>query len=122
MLIFSVLGLLVVVPVFAALDHTRSALAALALILLALTILSVYTSIAGIVKAEMFPPQVRALGVGVSYALGNALFGGTAEYIALALKQRGHAAVYPWYVTLVMASVLVVSWHLPRVAKHLQHE
>ncbi len=122
MLIFSVLGLLVVVPLFAALDHTRSALPALALILLALAILSVYTSIAGIVKAEMFPPEVRALGVGFAYALGNALFGGTAEYVALALKQHGHAAVYPWYVTAVMGIVLVVSWRLPRTAKHLQHE
>ena len=45
---------------------------------LALAVVSLYTSIGGIVKAEMFPPEVRALGVGLSYAISNALFGGTA--------------------------------------------
>ncbi|MBE0969764.1 alpha-ketoglutarate permease, partial [Escherichia coli] len=46
------------------------------LIILALAIVSLYTSISGLIKAEMFPPEVRALGVGVSYAVGNAIFGG----------------------------------------------
>ena len=41
----------------------------------------------------MFPAEVRALGVGLSYALANAIFGGTAEYVALWFKddrQREH--------------------------------
>ena len=36
----------------------------------------------------MFPGAVRALGVGFAYAVGNAMFGGTAEYVALSLKSR----------------------------------
>jgi MFS transporter, MHS family, alpha-ketoglutarate permease len=47
---------------------------------------AVYTSISGVVKAELFPTEVRALGVGLTYAIGNAMFGGTAEYVALWLK------------------------------------
>ncbi|MEO6951156.1 MAG: MFS family transporter [Polyangia bacterium] len=122
MLLFSIFGLVAVVPVFNALSHTHDAFAALMLIIGALAILSLYTSIAGIVKAEMFPPEVRALGVGFAYAVGNATFGGTAEYIALALKSHGHAEIYPYYVSAVMVLVLVVSWRLPRVAKHLRHD
>jgi len=49
-------------------------------------IASFYTSISGVVKAELFPTEVRALGVGLTYAIANALFGGTAEYVALWLK------------------------------------
>ena len=49
-----------------------------------------YTSISGVVKAELFPPEVRALGVGLPYAIANAMFGGTAEYVALSLKSAGY--------------------------------
>ncbi len=56
------------------------------LILVALIIVSGYTSINAVVKAEMFPAEVRALGVGLPYAITVAIFGGTAEYIALYLN------------------------------------
>jgi MHS family alpha-ketoglutarate permease-like MFS transporter len=46
--------------------------------------------LAGIVKAELFPPAVRALGVGFPYTVGNAAFGGTAEYVALSLRSQGN--------------------------------
>ena len=52
----------------------------------ALAIISFYTSISGLIKAEMFPPEVRAMGVGLSYAVANAVFGGSAEYVALWFK------------------------------------
>ena len=68
------------------------------LIILALAIVSLYTSISGLIKAEMFPPEVRALGVGV-YAVGNAIFGGSAEYVALGLKSVGMENVFYWYVS-----------------------
>jgi hypothetical protein len=54
---------------------------------------SFYTSISGLIKAELFPMHVRALGVGLSYAIANALFGGTAEYVALWFKSIGHESV-----------------------------
>jgi MFS transporter, MHS family, alpha-ketoglutarate permease len=59
---------------------------------------SFYTSISGLIKAELFPMDVRALGVGLSYALANALFGGTAEYMALWFKSIGHESAFFWYV------------------------
>ncbi len=52
-----------------------------------LIIVTGYTSINAIVKAELFPTEIRALGVGLPYALTVAIFGGTAEFIALWLKK-----------------------------------
>ena len=67
-----------------------------------------YVSISGILKAEMFPAQVRALGVGLSYAVANALFGGSAEYVALSLKSVGMETTFFWYVT---ALAIVAFWY-----------
>jgi len=62
--------------------------------LVALVIVSGYTSINAIVKAELFPTSIRALGVGLPYALTVAIFGGSTEYLALALKDVGHERVF----------------------------
>jgi len=98
MLIYSVLLMLVTVPVFTALGNTSNPVRAFALIMAALLVVSFYTSISGLIKAELFPMHVRALGVGLSYALANALFGGTAEYAALWFKSVGHESTFFWYV------------------------
>ena len=86
---------------------------AFALALTALVIASFYTSVSGVVKAEVFPSTVRALGVGFTYAVGNALFGGTAEFVALSLKAAGHEAWFPWYVTALVAVAFMASLLLP---------
>jgi hypothetical protein len=66
-----------------------------------------------VVKAELFPATVRALGVGFTYAVGNALFDGTAEYVALLLKSAGHEGWFPWYVSILVAVALAASlWML----------
>ncbi|HEY8919431.1 MAG TPA: MFS transporter [Chitinophaga sp.] len=96
---FGVLGTLFTVPILTTLSHTTSAVAAFFLILAALIIVSGYTAINAVVKAELFPAEVRALGVGLPYALTVALFGGTAEYIALYFKNIGHESLYYWYIT-----------------------
>jgi MHS family dicarboxylic acid transporter PcaT-like MFS transporter len=83
---------------------------------------SFYTSISGIVKAEMFPPEVRALGVGLAYAVANAIFGGSAEYVALGLKSLGHESVFFWYVSGMMVIAFLVSLRLPRQASYLHHD
>jgi MHS family alpha-ketoglutarate permease-like MFS transporter len=67
-----------------------------------------YTSINAVVKAELFPAEVRALGVGLPYALAVAVFGGTAEYIALWFKNEGHESYFYWYITAAIASSLLV--------------
>lgn len=85
-------------------------------------ILSFYTSIGGLVKAEMFPQEVRALGVGVSYAIGNAIFGGSAPAIALKLKNVNHENVFFIYVIIMLIMCFFVSWSLPKTPKHLHNE
>ena len=105
---FGVLGTLCTIPILTALQGTRDPLAAFALVMAGLVIVSGYTAINAIVKAELFPTHIRALGVGLPYALTVALFGGTAEYVALWLKQAGHETWFFGYVTGCIAVSLVV--------------
>jgi len=91
------------VPLLDALGHAGSVTSALALAFAALGILSFYTSVSGLFKAELFPAHVRALGVGLAHSVATAIFGGTAEYVALALKQAGHEGWFPWYVATICA-------------------
>jgi len=114
MLCFSALATLFTVPLLTALQHVSSPLMAFLLVMCALLIVSFYTSISGLMKAEMFPAKVRALGVGLSYAVANAFFGGSAEYVALSLKSVGSESLFFWYVTLMGALAFLVSLRLHR--------
>ncbi|HEU0045261.1 MFS family transporter [Sphingomonas sp.] len=111
--IFAALATVVTVPLLTMLATVQSAGAAFALVLVALTIASVYTSVSGIFKAELFPVHVRALGVGFAYGIGNALFGGSAEYIALRFKQAGVESGFYWYATAICAVALVTALLMP---------
>jgi len=122
MLLFGGLGAFAIFPVMAALRGGPGLTAVFLLIMLALAIVSCYTSIAGIVKAEMFPPEVRALGVGLAYAVANAMFGGSAEYVALGLKVHGHESLFFWYATVMMVIVFLVSLRLPRTGRYLHND
>ncbi|MEP6749990.1 MAG: MFS transporter, partial [Bacteroidota bacterium] len=90
------------------LSHTSNMWTAFALLMVALIIVSGYTSINAVVKAEMFPVEIRALGVGLPYSIIVAIFGGTAEYIALWAKQIGKENLFYWYVTVCIFISLVV--------------
>jgi MHS family alpha-ketoglutarate permease-like MFS transporter len=105
---FGLLGTIFTVPLLTALSHTTSQWSAFFLLIAALIIVSGYTSINAVVKAELFPAQVRALGVGLPYALTVAIFGGTAEYIALWLKDWKHESYYYWYITTCIFISLLV--------------
>jgi MHS family alpha-ketoglutarate permease-like MFS transporter len=105
---FGVLGVLCTVPLLTALQATRDRFAAFVLIVAGLAIVSCYTAINAVVKAELFPTSVRALGVGLPYALTVALFGGTAEYVALWLKQADRETDFYWYVTACIGVSLIV--------------
>jgi len=61
----------------------------------------------------MFPAEVRALGVGLSYAVGNAIFGGSAEFVALSLKSAGFESAFYWYVTAMCLVALIVTLRMP---------
>ena len=108
LLTFGVLGTLLTVPILSALQETKDAWTAFFLIMGALLIVSGYTAINAVVKAELFPTGVRAMGVGFPYAVTVALFGGTAEYVALYLKEIGHETVFYWYVTACILVSLMV--------------
>ena len=105
---FGVLGTLCTIPLLNAIATTRDPYLAFALVLTGLVIISGYTAINAVVKAELFPTHIRALGVGLPYALTVALFGGTAEYIALWLKQAGLETWFYGYVTACIAVSLAV--------------
>lgn len=105
---FGISGSLLTVPLLTALGNTQSPWTAFFLLMAALLIVSGYTSINAVVKAELFPAQVRALGVGLPYALTVAIFGGTAEYIALWFKNTGHESYFYWYITACISISLVV--------------
>jgi MFS transporter, MHS family, alpha-ketoglutarate permease len=86
------------VPLLTAVSRADSLLSAFGLMMLGLIIVSGYTSINAVVKAELFPARIRALGVGLPYALTVAIFGGTTEYVALGLKNIGHENWFFFYV------------------------
>jgi len=105
---FGVCGLISTVPILHSLSSVQSVGGAVALIMLALTIVSGYTSINAVVKAELFPVHIRALGVGLAYSIAVSVFGGTAEYVALWFKNRGMESGFYWYVTGCIACSLIV--------------
>ncbi|GAA4038139.1 MFS transporter [Sphingomonas rosea] len=105
---FGVAGVVGTYPLFATLETTRDPWMAFALVMVGLVIVTGYTAINAVVKAELFPAHIRALGVALPYALANTLFGGTAEYVALRFKDAGWERGFYWYVTAVIAASLVV--------------
>jgi len=105
---FGIVGSLTTVPIMTALGSTKEVLPSFLLVMCALVIISAYTSINAVVKAELFPAKIRALGVGFPYAIAVSLFGGTAETLALTFKQNHHANYFYWYVTVCILISLVV--------------
>lgn len=122
MLWFGGLGTICTVPILMTLKTTTSPILAFVLITLALAIVSFYTSISGLVKAEMFPVHVRALGVGLAYAVANAIFGGSAEFVALSFKNMGSENIFYWYVTAMMAIAFLFSLRLPKKPEYLHED
>ncbi|MFF4192392.1 MFS transporter [Nonomuraea sp. NPDC001831] len=105
---FGIGSMLGTVPLMTALGGASGFGGALVLSLVGLVIVTGYTSINAVVKAELFPTHVRALGVALPYAIANALFGGTAEYVALWFKDKGIESGFFWYVSACAAVSLVV--------------
>ncbi|HKQ82564.1 MAG TPA: MFS transporter [Steroidobacteraceae bacterium] len=119
---FGVLGTLGTVPLMTMLASTRDAVTAFMLIMSALIVVSGYTSINAVVKAELFPAEIRALGVGLPYAITVSLFGGTAEYVALWFKSIGREYLFYWYVTACIACSLVVYATMRETQRHSRIE
>jgi MHS family alpha-ketoglutarate permease-like MFS transporter len=107
MIFFGAAGMVLTWPIFTALETTKDPMTAFALVMASLVIVTGYTSINAVVKAELFPAHIRALGVALPYAIANTLFGGTAEYVALALKDAGHERWFYIYVSVVIGLSLI---------------
>ncbi|KAB7898259.1 MFS transporter [Rouxiella sp. S1S-2] len=120
MLIFSGFATLLTIPILYTLQNVTNPYLAFTLIVIALAIVTFYTSISGLLKAEMFPAEVRALGVGLSYAVANAVFGGSAEYVALSFKSWNMEEVFFWYVSGMCLIAFIVSIRLHAKGKEIQ--
>jgi MHS family alpha-ketoglutarate permease-like MFS transporter len=105
-------GCLITYPLMSAIAVTHDAFAALLMVVLLLIVLSGYTAVNAVLKAELFPAHVRALGVALPYALANSVFGGSAEYVALWFKTQHMESGFYVYVSVVMAVALVVALRL----------
>jgi MHS family alpha-ketoglutarate permease-like MFS transporter len=109
---FALCGTLFTVPLLTAIRNASGPWEAFLLIACAWIIVSGYTSINALVKAELFPASIRATGVGVPYAFAVSVFGGTAEYLALWFKSIHMESGFYWYATAVIACTLVVCWFM----------
>ncbi|QBO37463.1 MFS transporter [Periweissella cryptocerci] len=121
---FGILGTILTPVIFIGLQHTKSPLIAFLLMMVGLVIVTGYTSINAIVKAELFPAEIRALGVGLPYGLTVAIFGGTVEYVALFLKQAHLENIFFYYVSGAVFISLLVYWRMNESMKtsHIERE
>jgi MHS family alpha-ketoglutarate permease-like MFS transporter len=101
------------VPIMQSLGVAHSAGTAFLLNLAGLTILSGFSSIHWLVRSELFPVKVRALGVGLPFAVVSSVMGGTTEYVALRLKEAGHETYFFYYASACAAISLVTYWLMP---------
>ena len=108
LLFFGIGGVLLTWPILSTLARTSDPAGAFGLMLGALVVVAGYTSINAIVKAELFPSSIRALGVGLAYGLANAIFGGSAPYVGTWFKSMGHERWFFSYVTVCIAISLAV--------------
>jgi MHS family alpha-ketoglutarate permease-like MFS transporter len=113
LLIFGIGGAIAAIPVFLTLETVTSPVVATLVIMIPLTLQSGYSANNALVKAELFPAHIRGLGVALPYAIGNALFAGTVEMVALWLKGAGVEWVFYIYVALVIGMAGVATLLLP---------
>ncbi|WP_423242956.1 MFS transporter [Bacillus cereus] len=114
---FGILGTLLTTPLFYFMEKTTSPIVAFLMMMTGLIIITGYTSINAIVKAELFPAEIRALGIGFPYALTVSIFGGTAEFIALWLKKIGAESLFYYYVTGCIAISFITYWWMQESLK-----
>jgi len=111
---FSIGGLVATVPIMTSLASTHDPVTAFLLLLLGMALLCPYTAVSAIFKAELFPTEIRAMAVGISFATAVSIFGGTSELLALTVKKMGHEAWFYWYMTGAFGIALVASLFIPK--------
>ncbi len=109
---------LLAVPVLSAISTATDLVSVYLLCVLPLFALSGYTALSAIIKAELYPAHIRALGVAVPYSLAMAVFGGNAEATALYFKDIGHESGYYWLVAAIFAIGFVVAASMRDTREH----
>ena len=111
-------GALLIWPVMTTVATATSTLAVFFILMGAMLVQAGYTAINAVVKAELYPSHVRTLGVALPYALANATFGGTAEYVALWFKSQGIESGFYIYASTIMAVGFLVVLFMPDTRRH----
>ena len=119
---FGIAGTLGTYPLLTTLQTTKSPFFAFLLICVAWAIVSGYTALTATVKAEMFPTAVRAMGVGIPYAITAALFGGSVDSVALWFKSEGNESGFFWYATGCIFISLLFYIFIPDTKKNSKME
>ncbi|EJJ3309631.1 TPA: MFS transporter [Campylobacter coli] len=116
LIIFCILAFVGIYPIFNLISSNAQSNASLVFILVVLLfiILSFYTSVAGIFKAKLFPEHVRALGTGLGYAISNAIFGGSAPWVALQFKNAGIENGFFVYIAVLTLLMFITTLCLPK--------
>ncbi|MCL4570506.1 MFS transporter [Campylobacter coli] len=116
LIIFCILAFVGIYPIFNLISSNAQSNASLVFILVVLLfiILSFYTSVAGIFKAKLFPEHVRALGTGLGYAISNAIFGGSAPWVALQFKNAGMENGFFVYIAVLTLLMFITTLCLPK--------
>ncbi|EAK0661172.1 MFS transporter [Campylobacter coli] len=116
LIIFCILAFVGIYPIFNLISSNAQSNASLVFILVVLLfiILSFYTSVAGIFKAKLFPEHVRALGTGLGYAISNAIFGGSAPWVALQFKNAGMENGFFVYIAVLTLLMFIATLRLPK--------
>ena len=110
-------GALLAVPCLSALSRVQEPWLAYVLLLAPMLALSGYTALSAVVKAELYPAHVRALGVALPYALAMAVFGGNVETAALTLKRIGFESAFYWLFAALLAAGCVAAMTVPETSR-----
>lgn len=90
---------------------------ALALLAVGILVISMVLSVMALVTASAFPTAVRTLGISLPYALAIALIGGTADVIALAVREAGQENLFFGWVVLWAVIGLLASLRVRTTAE-----
>jgi len=120
MIFFGVGSVLFTYIIFSTIAGTTNPYLAFSLIVFGMIFVAGYTSIGAVIKSEMFPSHIRALGVALPYAIANTIFGGTSELVALQFKNMGEEQYYFIYVTVMCAISLIFFFRMKDQKKHSQ--
>jgi MHS family alpha-ketoglutarate permease-like MFS transporter len=113
MLIWSALLAIGIVPMSTLINPDAGFGSVLLVFCYGLGLYAIFSSIAPAVMSELFPTELRGLGIGAWYNLTVAVFGGTAPLVIEWLGEIGHANWFFWYVAVGAVIAFLATLSLP---------